>query len=132
MNRLLTLQKRAARIILQADFMTPSNKMFQEFSWLTFSQIVQYHTCVMFFKSLNGQAPEYLTNLLARSSETHDRSLRSNDKEFLRIPFSRTAYYNELFSVTGSHLWNSWPLQLRQESSLNAFKKSLKSHLLHK
>ena len=30
MNRLLKLQKRAARIILQADFMTPSQLMFQE------------------------------------------------------------------------------------------------------
>ena len=201
MNRLLKLQKRAARIILQADFMTPSNQMFQESSWVTFFQRIQYHTCVMVFKSLNGQAPEYLTNLLTRSSETHGRCLRSSDKEVLKIPFSRTAYYNKWaplsefvsssipswqaltehaqpfrgardlafclkvpldslpvwassggsgetarmrrlartfaacigdkyqirltqpksFSVTGPHLWNSLPLQLRQAFSLNAF-----------
>ena len=87
MNRWLKLQKRAARLIVQADFMTPSNQIFQELGWLTFSQRVQYHTCVMVFKSLNGQEPEYLTNLLTRSSETHGRSLRSNDKEVLKIPF---------------------------------------------
>ena len=72
MNRLLKLQKRAARKILQAEFMTPSNQIFQEISWLTFSQRIQYHTCAMVYKSLNGQAPEYLTNLLT-SSETHGR-----------------------------------------------------------
>ena len=54
-NRLLKLQKRAARIILQADFMPPSKEMFQELGWLTFTQRVQYHICVMVFKSLNSQ-----------------------------------------------------------------------------
>ena len=63
-KRLLKLQKRAARIILQADFMTPSKEMFQELGWLTFTQRVQYHIYVMVFKSLNGQAQEYLSNLL--------------------------------------------------------------------
>ena len=85
----------------------------------------------MVFKSLNGQAPEYLTNLLTRSSETHGRSLRSNDTEVLKIPFSRTVYWNKSLSVVGPHLWNSLPLQIRQASSVNAFKKSLMSYLLH-
>ena len=40
MNRLLKLQKRAARIILQADFMTPSKQMFQKLGWLTFTKRV--------------------------------------------------------------------------------------------
>ena len=43
-NRLLKLQKRAARIILRADFMTPSKEMFQELGWLTFTNRVEYHT----------------------------------------------------------------------------------------
>ena len=63
MNRLLKLQKRVARIILQADFMTLSKKMFQELGWLYFTQRVQYHICVMVFKSLNGQAPEYILSI---------------------------------------------------------------------
>ena len=42
-DRLLKLQKRAARTILQADFMTPSKEMFQELGRLTFTQRVQYH-----------------------------------------------------------------------------------------
>ena len=65
-DRLLKLQKRAARIILQADFMAPSKEKFQELGWLTFTQRVQYHICAMVFKSLNGQAPEYLSNLLTK------------------------------------------------------------------
>ena len=131
MNRLLKLQKRAARIILQADFMTPSKQMFQKLGWLTFTKRVQYHTCVMVFKSLNRLAPEYLTNLLTRQSETHSRNLRSNDKYMLKIPFARTAYYEKSFSVTGPRLWNSLPLQIRQSTGLNSFTKLLKAYLLN-
>ena len=53
----------------------------------------------MVFKSLNGLAPEYLTDLLTRPSETHSRNLRSNDKDMLKIPFARTAYYDKSSSV---------------------------------
>ena len=94
-NRLLKLQKRAARIILQADFMTPSKEMFRELGWLTFSNRVEYHICIMVFKSLNGQAHEYLSSLLMKCSETNTRNLRSSEQEILKVPFARTAYYKK-------------------------------------
>ena len=131
MIRLFKLQKRAARTILHADYMTPSQLMFQELGWLTFPKRIQYHIGVMVFKSLNGLAPEYLTNLLTKPSQMHGRNLRSNDKEILKIPFSRTTYYDKSFSVTGPRFWNSLPLELRQSSHLNSFIKALKSYLLH-
>ena len=129
-NRLLKLHKRAARIILQADFMTPSKEMFQELGWLTFTQRVQYHICVMVFKSLNGQAPEYLLNLLTKCSETNVRSLRSSKQKTLKVPFARSTYYEKPFSVTGPKLWNSLPVQIRQSSNLIIFKQSVKSFYL--
>ena len=131
-NRLLRLQKRAARIILQADFMTPSKQMFQELGWLTFTNRVEYHICVMVFKSLNGQAPDYLSSLLKKSSETNTRNLRSNEQEFLKVPFARTAYYEKSFSVTGPKLWNALPLEIRKSTSLSTFKTSVKKYYLNK
>ena len=130
MNRLLKLQKRAARIILQADFMAPSKEIFQELGWLTFTQRVQYHIYVMVFKSLNGQAPEYLSNLLTKCSETNVRSLCSSKQETLKVPFARTTYYEKSFSVTGPKLWNSLPIQIRQSSNLITFKQSVTSFYL--
>ena len=52
-------------------------------------------------------------------------------KEILKIPFSRTTYYDKSFSVTGPRFWNSLPLELGQSSHLNSLKKALKSYLLH-
>ena len=54
MDRLLKLQKRAARIILQAEFNTPSNQMFNILNWLPIQKRVQYHTCILVYKSLNN------------------------------------------------------------------------------
>ena len=48
-NRLVKLQKRAARIILNADFMTPSENMFKELNWLTFSNRVTFYICIMMY-----------------------------------------------------------------------------------
>lgn len=130
-NRLLKLQKRAARLILKADFMTPSRSMFQQLGWLAFPKRVQYHTSIMVYKALKGKAPEYLSNLLVKSSETHCRHLRSGENEALRVPFSRTSYFEKSFSIAGAKAWNSLPVHVRQSSDLNAFKMSLKSFLIN-
>ena len=70
---------------------------------------------------------EYLSDLLIKSEQI--KNLRSNDKEILKVPFSKTAYYDRSFSVNGAKLWNSLPLYLRQSTNINTFKKSLKLYL---
>ena len=42
LTRLIKLQKRAARMILKADFMTSSEQVFKELNWLPFQIRVQY------------------------------------------------------------------------------------------
>ncbi|MCG8048126.1 MAG: reverse transcriptase domain-containing protein, partial [Candidatus Thiodiazotropha endolucinida] len=69
-NRLLKLQKRAARIVLQADILTPSETMFNELHWLPFHKRVRYHECILMYKTLNNLAPEYLTERFTKVSET--------------------------------------------------------------
>ena len=103
-NRLLKLQKRAARIILGTDIMTPLKHMFKELQWLSFLQRVHYHTCLLVYKSLNGLVPEYLSQLFTKTSEMHSRNLRSADNDKLRVPFARTKYFAKSFSVEGAKL----------------------------
>ena len=66
-NRLLKLQKRAARIILQADILTPSKSMFKELRWLSFLKRIKYHTYIMMYKTLTDMAPEYMSGLFKKS-----------------------------------------------------------------
>ena len=82
--------------------MTPSKHMFKELQWLYLQQRVHYHTCLLVYKSLNGLAPEYLSQLFTKTSEMHSRNLRSVDNDELRVPFARTNYFAKSFSVEGA------------------------------
>ena len=129
-QRLLKLQKRAARIILKALILTPSQRMFSELRWLSFPRRVQNHTCVMVYKALNNLAPEYINDLFTKVSDTHNRNTRSVDHKLLRIPSFKTSLYENSFSVSAARLWNTEPLDIRMSSSLETFKRSVKTHLL--
>ena len=85
-NRLLKLQKRAARIILRCDILTPSENMFKELQCLSFPKQVQYHTIVMMHKALNGQAPAYISNMFIKTSDIHNRCLRSGETMSFESP----------------------------------------------
>ena len=86
LTRLVKLQKRAARMILKADFMTPSEQFFKELNWRPFLKLVLYHTSLMVYKSITGQAPEYTSTMLTYVSEHHERQTRSTVLDLLHIP----------------------------------------------
>ena len=77
-ERLSKLQKRAARIILKADFMT-SSYMFEILGCQTIPKRLLYNKSVLVYKALNNLTPTYITNLLTPVSQTHSRSLRSSE-----------------------------------------------------
>ena len=130
-NRVHKLQKRAARIILKVDYMTPSAEMFKTLQWLSFPKRIKYHKALMVYKSLNGLAPDYLANLFTKISEKHSRNLRSVTNDDLAVPFAKTNYFQKSFSVEGANIWNSLPTDIKQIQNINTFKLSLRSHLLN-
>ena len=103
--------------------------MFNELKWLPFPKRIQYYTCIVMYKTLNGMAPDYMTELFNKVSETHS-SLRSVDNDLLRIPYSRTSYYDRSFTLQGATQWNSLFLDIRNSPSLPSFKQNVKKYLL--
>ena len=59
--------------------MSPSETMFQELQWLSFTKRIQYHTFIMMYKAFNGQTPTYITEMFTKVSEIHNRNLRSSE-----------------------------------------------------
>ena len=103
LTRLLKLQKRAARMILKANFMTPSEQLFKELNWLPFPKRVQYHTCLTVYESITGQAPEYITSQLTYISDHHERQTRSTTLDLLHIPRPHSATFDRAFSLQGQN-----------------------------
>ena len=64
-ERISKLQKRAARIILNAPFDTASAEMFNTLGWQTVTQRHNYNKAVLVYKALNDPLhPIFLTSLL--------------------------------------------------------------------
>ena len=77
-----------------------------------------------FYKIKNGISPELFTEIFARETESHYNLRRCND---FRIPSIRTVYHgSESISFLGPKIWNILPDEIKQQTSLNSFKKSVK------
>ena len=125
-QRLSKLQKRAARIILKANFDTPSSLMFQELGWLSVENRLKYNKAVITYRALNNLTPDYLSELLTPLSEIHSLNLRSSENGLLHIPLSHTTIFDNSFTCSAPKLWNALPQTVRASGSLVTFKKNLK------
>ena len=122
-ERLSKLQKRAARIILNAEFNAPSEQIFNELGWFSVPNRMKYNKAVFTYRALNNLTPEYISILLKPVSQVHSLNLRLADNGSLLVPKSRTAMYDGSFSCSVPRLWNALPDNVRNALSLNVFKK---------
>ena len=82
----------------------------------------------MVYKCLHDMTPPYLADTIKPRKTS--RSLRSTTMKYLEEQRSRLVTYGDRsFNVARPKLWNNLPLQIRKSSSIQYFKKELKSHL---
>ena len=125
-ERLSKLQKRAARIILHADFTAPSAP---KLCWLTVPNRIKYNKAVLTYRALNNMTPEYISNLLKPMSQAYALNLRSSNNGSLYVPKARTALYSGSFSCSAAKLWNALPQTIKIVGSLSSFKNNIKGIL---
>ena len=104
LERLSRLQKRAARIILNAPDDTASSDMFNALGWPTIEKRHSYNKAVLKYKALNNLTPLYISELLIPRSETHNRTLRSTFNCSLAVHRSKTSIFDGSFSCTSPRL----------------------------
>ena len=121
------LQKRAARIILGAHRFTPSSSLFNVLHWLPFADRVDYHRGVLTYKAINNLAPAYISQKFVLQSSTYNT--RSSSIGNVIVPKPKLEAYRKSFVYTGSVLWNSLPVQIRNSLSLHSFKKASYQYL---
>ena len=125
-ERLSKLLKRAARIILQVDYTTPSTTMFCELGWQSIHKRLLYNKAVLTYKAINNMTPAYISDMLTPMSMAHVRLLRSSDNGTLKVPRSRSALFDCSFSYSAPKLWNTIPQNVRESTSLHSFKNQVK------
>ncbi|KAK3096760.1 hypothetical protein FSP39_003001 [Pinctada imbricata] len=125
LDRILKLQKSAARVIMDAPPDTPSQPLFDELDWLNIYDRCIFNKRVLLFKIFNNQAPSYLLDLFSETSNSNYQ-LRSITDRDLSIPRHKTEFYKRSLQYSGVILWNELPTHIRLSNSLPTFKNSLK------
>ena len=126
--KLQVLQNTAARVVSltrKYDHITP---VLESLHWLPVKFRIVFKVLLLVYKALNGMAPPYLSDMLCYRS--YSRSLRSASQKLLVVHRTNMKTYGDrAFSIAGPKLWNQLPLSIRELSSIDSFKKSLKTYL---
>ncbi len=118
-NKLLKAQKRAARVNLDVrDFQTPSSEIFKSLNWMSLRDRVTYrNTCVM-YKSLNGLAHVYMSEMFKHVHESHSRDTRTSAHSDLSLPSGKHKdIFINSFAYSGAKIWNDIPTNIRNSVS---------------
>ena len=130
LNRILKLQKRAARSIMNASYDTPSSFLFKQLEIMPIKVRIFYHKAVSVYKGLHELAPGYICNLFCEAQTFHERKLRSSCSGNLAIPRPHLECFKKSLSYSGPKVWNSLPSDVKSATSLANFKHMLRCHLL--
>ena len=76
LSRVFKLQKRAARVISDANNQASSVKLFNSLQWLPFYEEVKIAKCCVAYKRIKGEVPLYIEDSLRLNSQQHSRVTR--------------------------------------------------------
>ena len=126
------LQKRAARIILDAEPCSCSVPLFNSLNWIPFYHESYAIRCSLLLKRILGKTPVYLKQMLQLNSDTDNRSTR-----FSNLNFNCPRYKNETeggrtFNVRSIKEWNKLDKDLEEPKNAKPLKKKVINNLLSK
>lgn len=129
------VQNAAARLLVGSCYRQCGLQhiLHDQLHWLRITDRIQFKLCLLVYKALHGQAPEYLSELCVPVAKDEHRSrLRSAHHGDLIVPRVRlTRYGQRSFAYAAPCAWNSLPVHLKDCSlTLDAFKRGLKTHFL--
>ena len=75
--KVLRLQKRAAKVIMDAEQRTSSVLLFNKLRWIPFYEEAKVAKCSIVYKRIQNSVPTYLMNSLKINCEIHNRNTRS-------------------------------------------------------
>lgn len=126
--RLQMVQNAAARLLTGVRKYEHITPVLASLHWLPVRYRINFKILLFVFKSLNGLAPSYISELILLHTPT--RSLRSADKLLLQVPkTNRKLRGDRAFSVVAPKLWNDLPQPIKKATSVTHFKSLLKTYL---
>ena len=128
-SQLQRVQNAAAKVITRHKKHDHATPLLHQLHWLPIEDRITFKVLLLTFRSLNGDGPVYLKDLL--SLYKPPINLRSGkDASLLCVPRTKLKFYGDrAFSVAAAVAWNKLPKEIRSCTSISAFKSQLKTHL---
>ena len=128
LNPLVTIQKRAIRIVHKVGFYEHTNDLFLRSNTLKFMDLVEFKTALLMYKVRNKSLP---CNILAMFREREGGYNLRWDLN-LKQASAQTTRRAMCLSVCGVKIWNSLNEDLKHSNNLVQFKIRLKANILAK
>lgn len=135
LKKLQSILNRAARLISGLPPGHPTTAALIELHWLPIKARIEFKACLMTYKILKSEKPQYLYDLLKPRTLNTDVVLRSvGDPYILFEPraINGRAFGERSFSFCAPRLYNRLPIEIKKSSSVDVFKSKLKTHLFAK
>ena len=128
LQKLQYVQNSAARLIMGTNKRDHIRPVLKKLHWLPIEKRNVFKILLLTFKARAKLAPQYIQDLI--NDYTPQRNLRSGSKCLLETPnYNLESYGKRAFSVAAPRLWNSLPMELKTSTSIDIFKKKLKTYL---
>ncbi len=128
-NKLQMVQNEATRLLTRTRKYDHISPVLSTLHWLPTKHRIDFKILLITYKTLNGLAPQYLSELLSHYSPP--RPLRSQNSGHLIIPRISKSIGSRSFSNLAPKLWNNLPNTVREADTLCQFKSRLKTHLFN-
>ena len=128
-DRIFKIQKRAVRVINQAGFYSHTNPLFFKNKILKIADIHLFQLGIFMFQLSKDELPGIFACMFQRNNLIHTYPTRQKDS--YHLPRTRTLFAQRSIAFEGPRFWNDLPHEVVQSTSLNIFKRKLKTMLLN-
>ena len=128
-KRLQIRQNIAARIVTRTKPREHISPVLVDLHWLPVHFRIRYKILLLTYRALNGQSPTYISDLITVHTATR-QGLRSAGQTLLSTPRFNRSWGDRSFANSAPHLWNSLPENIKSSTSLDSFKRLVKTHLM--
>ena len=118
----------AARIITGATKLCSIEKLFFDLGWESLQSRRNKHKLVIFYKILHGLTPDYLFDIVPPTVRETARYNLRNSEHIQNYRASTNLFLDSFFPST-IRAWNSLPNEVKEASSVAAFKHALNRNI---
>jgi len=130
LNSLITIQKKAMRIMTFSDYKAHSSPLFFRLKILKFLDLIFIQNALLMHDFYNNKLPDAFSDLFMSISSVHQYNTRLASKKTYYLPRIRTNYGKFNIRFNGVKVWNSLSEDLKTKAR-TVFKRQLSDSLIN-